>query len=206
MASATGAACIIPGMPSERSPEFDPKSPLASALAVIRGVLLSPRGFYQNFATEEPLKEPTLFVLLVGVVTGVLGAAVALLSNALFGSVGAGEVWSALLEGLLFALLSPVGVGVAAGVYLLALRTFVGKVGSFASVYRIAAYAFGALILFWIPIVGAFAVTYAFMVLMAIGINSVYKTSFITTVVVALTGFVPVATALIFVTTLGPAP
>ncbi len=193
-------------MPSERSPEFDPQSPLASALAVIRAVLFSPRGFYQSFAAEGPLREPTLFVGLVGAVTGALGAAVALVSNALFGEVGAGDVWSAALEGLLFALLSPVGVGVAAGVYLLALRTFVGKVGSFGPVYRIAAYAFGALILFWIPVVGAFAVTYAFMVLMAIGIGSVYKTSFITTVVVALTGFVPVATALIFVTTLGPNP
>ena len=193
-------------MPSERSPEFDPQSPLASALAVIRGVLFSPLGFYRGFEAEGSLREPTLFVLLVGAVTGLLGAAVALLSNALFGEVGAGDVWSAVLEGLLFALLSPVGVGVAAGVYLLALRTFVGKVGSFGEVYRIAAYAFGALILFWIPIVGAFAVTYAFMVLMAIGIGSVYKTPFIPSVVVALTGFVPVATALIFVTTLGPAP
>ena len=206
MASAIGAACIIPGMPSERAPEFDPQNPLASALAVIRGVLFSPRSFYQNFAVEGPLREPTLFVLLGGAVTGALGAAVALLSNALFGEVGAGDVWSAALEGLLFALLSPVGVGAAAGVYLLALRTFVGKVGSFGGVYRIVAYAFGALILFPIPFVGAFAVTYAFMVLMAIGINSVYETSFITTVVVALTGFVPVATALIFVTTLGPTP
>ena len=173
---------------------------------MIRGVLFSPRGFYGNLAAEGPLREPTLFVSLVGAVTGTLGAAVALLSNALFGEVGAGEVWSAVLEGLFFALLSPVGVGLAAGIYLLALRTFVGKVGSFGEVYRIAAYAFGALILFPIPVVGAFAVTYAFMVLIAIGINSVYKTSFITTVVVALTGFVPVATALIFVTTLGPAP
>ncbi len=74
-------------------------------------------------------------------------------------------------------------MGVAAGFYLLAIRTFVGKVGSFEELYRMTAY--------------------AFMVLMGIGIHSVYRTSFITTVVVALSGFVPVATALIFVTTLG---
>ena len=98
---------------------------------------------------------------------------------------------------------SPLAVGVVAGVYLLSIRTFVGKVSSFREVYRMAAYAFGALILAWIPVVGAFAVTYAFMILMGIGIHSVYRTSFITTVVVALSGFVPVATALIFVTTLG---
>lgn len=203
MASAERAACIILRMPSERGPEFSPQSPLVSAFAVIRAVLFSPRSFYRDFEADGPIWEPALFVLLVGAVTGFLGAAVALASNLLFGELGAGDVWSALLEGLLFAVLSPVYVGVAAGFYLLAIKAFVGKVGSFDEVYRVAAYAFGAMILFWIPILGAFAVTYAFMVLMGIGIHSVYKTPFITTVVVALSGFVPVATALIFVTTLG---
>jgi hypothetical protein len=190
-------------MPSEKAPEYSLQSPLASALAVIRGVLLSPQRFYRDFEANGPIKEPALFVLFVGAVTGVLGAAVALASNLLFGRLGAGDVGSALLEGLLFALLSPLYVGVAAGFYLLALKTFVDKVGRFEEVYRIAAYAFGAMIFFWIPIVGAFAVTYAFMVLMGIGIHSVYRTPFITTVVVALSGFVPIATALIFVMTLG---
>jgi hypothetical protein len=190
-------------MPSEKAPEFSLQNPLASALAIIRGVLFSPRGFYRDFEADGPIKEPALFVLLVGAVTGALGAAVALASNLLFGELDAGDVWSALLEGLLFALLSPVYVGVAAGFYLLAIKAFVGKIGRFEEVYRIAAYAFGAMILFWIPIVGAFAVTYTFMVLMGLGIHSVYRTPFITTVVVALSGFVPVATALIFFTTLG---
>ena len=190
-------------MPSERAPEFSPQNPLASSLAVIRGVLLSPQRFYQNIEADGPLKAPALFVLLVGAVTGLLGAAVALASNLLFGELGTGDAWSALLEGFLFALLSPLFVGVAAGFYLLALKAFVGKVGRFEEVYRVVAYAFGAMILFWIPIVGAFAVTYAFMVLVGIGIHSVYRTPFITTVVVALSGFVPVATALIFATTLG---
>jgi len=190
-------------VPSERAPEFNPRSPLSSALAVIGGVLFTPRSFYRDFEAKGPLKEPALFALLVGAVTGFFGAAVALASNLLFGELGAGEVRSAALEGLLFALLSPVGVGVAAGFYLLAIRAFVGKVGSFEELYRVTACAFGALILFWVPVVGAFAVTYAFMVLVAIGINGVYRTPFITTVVVALSGFVPVATALIFVTTLG---
>lgn len=190
-------------MPSESAPEFSLQRPFPSALAVLRSVLFSPRAFYRDFGAEGPLKEPALFVLLVGAVTGSLGAAVALASNLFFGELGTGDVWSALLEGLLFALLSPVYVGVAAGFYLLAIRAFVGKAGSFEEVYRIAAYAFGAMIFFWIPILGAFAVTYAFMVLMGIGISSVYGTPLITTVVVALSGFVPVAMALIFFTTLG---
>jgi hypothetical protein len=62
------------------------------------------------------------------------------------------------------------------------------------------AYAAAALVLTWIPVLGAFAFTYALMVLMGIGIQCVYRTSFITTVVTALVGFVPVASLLVWLT------
>ena len=185
--------------------EFDPQRPLSSALAVIRGVLFSPRRFYLGFSPEGPLREPAFFVLLVGAITGFLTAAVAILSNLIFGDVTATEVGLTVLEAAVFALLSPLAVGVVAAVYLLSIRTFVGKVSGFREVYRMAAYAFGVLILAWLPIVGAFAVTYALMVVMGIAVRIVYRTSLLTAVVTALVGFVPVALALIFlrVTTAG---
>jgi hypothetical protein len=185
--------------------EFNLERSLPSALTLIRAVLFSPRSFYLNFSVEGPMREPTVFVLLVGTVTGSLTAAVAIVSGLIFGRVSAGEVGLTALEALLFALLSPLAVGVVAGTYLLSIRTFVGKVSSFREIYRIAAYAFGALILAWIPIVGAFAVTYGLMVLMGIGIRFVYRTSLLTAVVTAVAGFVPVGVALIWlrVTTAG---
>jgi hypothetical protein len=185
---------------SDKAPEFDLRRPFASAFAVIVVVLFSPRSFYLNFKIEGPIREPAVFVLLVGAVSGVLGAAVALASNLLFGDFGAEDLRSALVGALLYAVLSPIGVGLTAGVYLLSIRTFVGKVSSFAEVYRMAAYAASALVLAWIPILGAFAFTYALMVLMGIGIQSAYKTSFITTVVTVLAGFVPVASILVWIT------
>ena len=185
-------------MPRSQAPEFDLQRPLPSALAVIRAVLFSPRDFFLTFSPEGPIKEPAIFVLLVGAVTGVLTAAVALLSNLIFGEVGAGEMVLTVLEGVIFALLSPLAVGVVAGVYLLSIRTFVGKISSFREVYRMAAYASGALILAWIPIVGAFAVTYALVVLMGIGVRFAYRTSFLTAVVTALVSFVPICVALIW--------
>jgi hypothetical protein len=187
-------------VPSDRAPEFDLRRPFASAIAVIVVVLFSPRSFYLNFKIEGPIREPAVFVLLVGAVSGVLGAAVALASNLLFGDFGAEDLRSALVGALLFAVLSPIEVGLTAGVYLLSIRTFGGKVSSFAEVYRMAAYAASALVLAWIPILGAFAFTYALMVLMGIGIQSAYKTSFITTVVTVLAGFVPVASILVWIT------
>jgi hypothetical protein len=192
-------------MRSTETPEFSLKRPLPSALAVIRAILFSPRNFYLNFSAEGPMREPVVFVLLVGTVTGALTAAVAILSGLLFGGVSAGEVGLTALEALLFALLSPFAVGVVAGVYLLSIRTFVGKVTSFREVYRMAAYAFGALVLAWIPLVGAFVITYALMVLMGMGIWLVYRTSFLTAVVTVLVGFVPISVALIWlrVTTAG---
>jgi hypothetical protein len=184
---------------SEKAPEFDPKRPLASAIAVIAAVLSSPRNFYLNFKVDGSIRGPAVFALLVGAVSGVLGAAVAVASNLLFGDFAAADLRAALVGALLFAVLSPVGVGVTAGVYLLAIRTFVGKVSGFTEVYRMAAYAASALVLAWIPILGAFAFTYALMVLMGIGIQSAYKTSFITTVVTVLAGFVPVASVLVWI-------
>src|SRR3712207_406568 len=192
-------------MPPSEVSEFSLQRPLPSALAVIRAVFFSPRSFYLNFSAEGPLREPALFVLLVGAITGFLTAAVAILSGLLFGEVSGGEVGLTVLEAVLFALLSPLAVGVVAGVYLLSIRTFVGKVSGFREVYRMAAYAFGALILAWIPIVGAFAVTYALMVLMGIAIQSVYGTTFLTTFVTAVVGFVPVASVVIWLIIAGVA-
>jgi hypothetical protein len=203
LASAILAVCIIPLMQKDQAPEFDLQRPFASAVAVIRTVLLSPRSFYLNFKVEGPKREPAAFVLLVGAISGLLGAAVALFSNLLFGDLDAGDLRAALEDAVLFALLSPVGVGVVAGVYLLSIRTFVGKVSGFREVYRMAAYAAAALVFAWIPILGAFAFTYALMVLMGIGIQSVYRTSSITAVVTALIGFVPVASVLVWITISG---
>jgi hypothetical protein len=192
-------------MQSAEAPEFSLRRPLPSALTVIRAILFSPRNFYLNFSAEGPMREPAVFVLLVGSVTGALTAAVAILSGFVFGQVSVGEVGLTALEALLFALLSPLAVGVVAGVYLLSIRTFVGKVASFQEVYRMAAYAFGALVLAWIPFVGAFVITYALMVLMGIGVRLVYRTSFLTAVVTVLVGFMPISVALIWlrVTTAG---
>ena len=192
-------------MPTREAPEFSLQRPLASALAAIRAVLFSPSRFYLNFPVEGPLREPAVFVLVVGVVAGFLAAAVAIVSNLIFGELSAGEVGVTVLEALLFALLSPLAVGVVAAFYLLSIRTFVGKVGTFGEVYRLAAYAFGAMILAWVPIVGAFVVTYALMVLMGIAVRTVYRTSFLTAVVTALVGFLPISLALIWlrVTTAG---
>ena len=198
MASTVLTVCIILRMQKDPSPEFDLQRPFASAVAVIRTVLFSPRSFYVNFKIEGPLKEPAAFVLLVGAVCGILGAAVALCTNLLFGDFDAGDLRAAALDAILFALLSPVGVGVVAGVYLLSIRTFVGKVSGFKEVYRMAAYAAAALVLAWIPVLGAFAFSYALIVLMGIGIQSVYGTTFLTTFVTAVVGFVPVASVVIW--------
>jgi hypothetical protein len=192
-------------MQKDPSPEFDLQRPFASAVAVIRTVLFSPRSFYVNFKVEGPLKEPAAFVLLVGAVCGILGAAVALSTNLLFGDLDAGDLRAAALDALLFALLSPVGVGVVAGIYLLSIRTFVGKVSGFREVYRMAAYAAAALVLAWIPVLGAFAFSYALIVLLGIAIQSVYGTTFLTTFVTAVVGFVPVASVVIWLVIAGGA-
>jgi hypothetical protein len=137
-----------------------------------------------------------LFVLLVSAVSGVLSVVVNVISELIFG-VNA-SLPGVLALNLLFVVVSPLLVGAAAGAYLLSVRTFVGPQGSFREVYRMLAYAYGSMILFWLPVVNAFAFTYAAFVLMLLGIRSVYRTSFLTGLIAALAGFVPVAVAFIY--------
>ena len=85
-------------MQNPKAPEFSPARPLSSALATARAVLFSPRVFFSNLPAEGSLREPALFVLLVGAVTGALGAVVALVSNVLAGGLGADDFRAAVVE------------------------------------------------------------------------------------------------------------
>ncbi|CAN5700775.1 hypothetical protein BH24ACT22_BH24ACT22_09260 [soil metagenome] len=180
-------------MQQTKSPEFSLARPLPSAVEVLKAVLLSPQTFYRGFSTEGPIREPVYFVLLVGAVTGILSAVVTLASGLIFGEVTPAIVGYTVLQAFLFAALSPAIVAAIAAVYLLSIRTLVGKVGSFQEVYRMAAYAYGAMIFAWIPGVYALSITYMLMILMGFGIRTIYRTSFLTAVVTVLVGFVPCA-------------
>jgi hypothetical protein len=108
------------------------------------------------------------------------------------------SVLSVVALNVAFVVLSPVAIGAAAGPYLLSIRAFIGPEGTFQGVYRMLAYAYGAMILFWVPVVNAFAFTYATFILMWLGIQGVYRTSFLTGLITTLVGFVPVAVAFIY--------
>lgn len=176
------------------SPEFATTDPLRSAAAVLRGIFSSPRDFFLNFKADGSVREPVLFVLLVSVVVAVLRLTLVLV----FATDGAAEALISGVQALLFVVLSPLVVGILAGAYLLSIRTFVGPVGTFNEVYRMLGYAYGAMILFWIPIVQAFAFTYATLVLMLLAIRYVYRTTLLTALITALFGYVPAAIFFIF--------
>ncbi|MDP8952840.1 MAG: hypothetical protein M3N18_11515 [Actinomycetota bacterium] len=182
-------------MNGAKSPEFDPKRPVASAAAVLRAIFFGPRSFYLNFDPEGPLREPTMFVVLVSAVSGVLSV----VANSIAMAFGAdADLLGVVALNLAFVALSPVLVGAAAGAYQLSVRGFVRSGVSFREVYRMLAYAYGTMILFWAPVVNALAFTYAAMILMGLGIQSLYRTSFLTTLVTTLVGFVPTAIAFIY--------
>lgn len=183
--------------PEAPSPEFDLSNPLSSFLSVFRAAVFSPRRFFINLRTEGGIREPAVFALLVGVAGGVLSVLAAPILAFFFQS-EVNESWGVSfglspLAAVGFAVLSPLFVAAMAGVYMLSVRTFVGKVGDFREMYRMAAYAYGAMVLAWIPVVGAFAMAYSLLVTMGIAIRFVYGTTFMTALVAALTGFVPMA-------------
>ena len=181
---------------SKTQEEFDPRRPVASAAALLRGIFFSPRRFYLNFPAEGPLREPALFVLLISAVSGVLSVALNLVLGVPSGT-GA-NIGGVVALNLAFVALSPVLVGVAAGAYLLSVLTFVGPGGRYREVYRMLAYAYGAMILFPFPVLNAIAFTYAALILMCFAIRGAYGASFLSGLITALVGFVPVALAFIY--------
>ena len=181
-------------MEHTKAPEFDPTRPLHSGLAVTRAVLLSPKSFYANFSASGPLKEPILFVLLVSAVSAVLRLALVFI----FSTSSVGEAGISLLEALVFVAISPGIVALLAGVYMLSLRTFIKRETDFQEAYRLLAYAYAAMILFWVPVVQAFAFTYAFLVLMTLGVRSVYGTSMTTALVTTFVGYIPAGILFVF--------
>lgn len=180
------------------APEFDPARP-GSAAAVIRAVLLDPRGFYRGFSVEGPIRGPALFILLVSAVSALLYVLFGLIAGLIFGEVSPTRTGLTALQAGSFALLSPVLVGVVAAVYLLSVKTFLGRVAGLREIYRMLAYAYSAMILAWVPILNALAFTYALMVLMGVAFKNVYKVPTLTAVVICLVGFVPVAALFIWV-------
>lgn len=195
-----------PDMENTKAPEFRLHEPLGSGLAAVSAVLRSPRSFYRNFSLEGPVKEPAVFVLLISAVAGILRTVVSLVSGAVFGDITLSVVGLTVLEALLFIVLSPAAVGLAAAVYLLSIRTFVGQQANLREVYRMLAYAYGMTIFAWIPLIDAFVITYILMVLMGIGIRTVYRTTFLTALVTALVGYVPISTGIILLRVLTAGP
>ena len=145
-------------------------------------------------------------MLLIGAVAGILRVAVSLLISAIFGDVTLSVVGLTVLEALLFVVLSPVAVGIGASIYLLSIRTFVGQQSNLKEVYRMLAYAYGAMVLAWIPVVDAFVISYILMVLMGIAIRTVYRTTFMTALITVLVGYVPISMGLILIRVLTAGP
>ena len=183
-------------MDGSKSPEFDLERPVASMAPVLWTLFLAPKTFYLNFDARGSIRAPTVFVLLVSAVTSVLGLVVNFIFAVAFGA-GVNLPMAVVLN-LAYIVLSPALVGMAAGAYLLSIRMFIGRGPELREVYRMFAYACGVMILFWVPLVNAFTFVYAAMVLMILGIQSVYRTSFLTALITTLVGFVPTSLAFIY--------
>lgn len=169
---------------------------MESTLSVLREIFFAPKRFYLNFSAEGPVKEPAVFALIIGAVSGVLSTLLVALTEIPGAEIG---LVGGLLRNVAFALLSPAAVAVGAGLYLLALKTFIGDVAGFRQMYRMLAYASGAMVFSWIPFLGAFFFAYAVLVLMAVGIRSVYGATFLTALITALVAFVPLALAYTYI-------
>ena len=189
---------VVPAPVSKNATEFDPGRPLGSLLAVLRGLFFTPKRFFVEFSAEGPMREPILFVLLVSAVSALTRLLLVAVFGVLLGELTMRELGISAVQALVYVAFSPALVGLFAAIYLLSLRTFMGSTGDYRQVYRLLAYAYGALILLPVPVLSAFAFAYAMLVLVTIGVRYVYRASFLTAFLTALVGYVP--SALLFLT------
>jgi hypothetical protein len=164
----------------------------------MRDALFRPRRFFSSLPVDASMREPALFTLLVGAISGALGLLATLVLWAVRGEIGPEAVGIAALQALLFSLLSPLLAGVFAGLYLFSIRTFVGKAASFRQVYVMVAYAWSAMILAWAPVLSAVAFTYAFMAIMFIAVRATYDPPPLTALICVLVAYVPAASVYLY--------
>ena len=180
------------------SPEFSLSNPAGSFWSVFSSVLGSPRRFFLGFRQEGEIREPLVYAAIVGFVGAVISFALSPVFRYMFGTGTGDEVYGlGALEAVGFALVFPLFVALAAGIFFLTITLFVGPVADFKQLFRMCAYAFSGLMFAWVPFIGAFLITYSLLVLMVIGVRYVYRTAFLTALVISITGFVPLALVLI---------
>jgi hypothetical protein len=196
---------LTPGPSGSTGGEFNLQDPVGSFISTVRGVLLSPVGFFRGMVRQGDFINPAVFALISYMVYAILGGLIGLV----FG--GVSSLTSTTDEGALVGAASTVGgfflglilapfiaaiilLIVVAVRHLLVMLIVGSSNAGFEATLRLSSYTFATRIIWWIPILGQIVGFIYGLVLSTIGVREVHAT---TTGKAALIVLIPVAVAIV---------
>ena len=168
------------GTSSSAGGEFDYRDPIQSFVVTVRRLVLEPVTFFRAMNRQGDYVNPLLFALICWEISAIIGGFLGVLGSVVgLGARGVGEALVGFFSSLI---LTPIIAAVvlvisAAIIHLLVLLIVRPMSTTFETTFRVVAYADVAVLLTWIPILGAIAAGVWYTVLAIFGVREAHGTS-----------------------------
>jgi hypothetical protein len=177
--SGGGAGVRPPGMAASAG-EFDYRDPIQSFVVTVRRLVLDPVAFFRGMNRQGDFVNPLLFALICWEISAIIGGFLGLLGSLVgLGARGLGEAFVSFFASLVITpIFATVILLVAAGIiHLLVLLIARPMSTSFETTFRVVAYADVAVLVTWIPILGALVAGVWYTVLSIFGVRETHQTT-----------------------------
>ncbi len=169
-----------PGMSASAGGEFDYRDPVQSFVATVRRLVLEPVAFFRSMNRQGDFVNPLLFSLICWEIAAVIGGFLGVLGSVVgLGARGVGEAIVSLFASLIITpIVAAIVLFVAAGIIHLLVILLARPVSTgFETTFRVIAYADVAILVTWIPILGALVGGVWYTVLSIFGVREAHQTS-----------------------------
>lgn len=176
--SGGGTGVRPPGMSA--GGEFDYRDPIQSFVTTVRRLVLEPVAFFRGMNPQGDFVNPLLFALICWEISAIIGGFLGVLGSVVgLGTRGVGEAIVSLFASLILTpIFAAVVLAIAAGIIHLLVILLARPTGtSFETTFRVIAYADVALLVTWVPILGALVGGVWYTVLSILGVREAHHTS-----------------------------
>lgn len=178
--SGGGAGVQPPGMSASAGGEFDYRDPIQSFVTTVRRLVLEPVAFFRSMTPQGDFVNPLLFALICWEISAIIGGFLSVLGSVVgLGVRSVGEAIVGFFASLVLTpILAAVVLAIAAGIIHLLVMLIARPMGtSFETTFRVVAYADVAMLVTWIPILGALVGGVWYTVLSIFGVREAHHTS-----------------------------
>jgi hypothetical protein len=160
--------------------EFDYRDPIQSFVTTVRRLVLEPVAFFRSMTPQGDFVNPLLFALICWEISAIIGGFLSVLGSVVgLGVRSVGEAIVGLFASLILTpIFAAVVLAIAAGIIHLLVMLIARPAGtSFETTFRVVAYADVAMLVTWVPILGALVGGVWYTVLSIFGVREAHHTS-----------------------------